>query len=75
MLKKPRRLNVCALRHGAIVRGMDVDGEEVVLGEQLAPQLVKKVLRSGGSVKFRENPLSRPVYMLYFLHDYDKSLS
>lgn len=36
-----------ALRYGAIVRGMDVDEDEVVLGEQLAPQLVKKVLRSG----------------------------
>ena len=36
-----------ALRHGAIVRGMEVEEEEVVLGETLAPQLEKKVLRSG----------------------------
>ena len=36
-----------ALRHGAIVRGMDVDEEEVLLGEKLAPELQKKVLRGG----------------------------
>ena len=35
------------MRHGAIVRGMEVEEEEVVLGETLAPQLEKKVLRSG----------------------------
>ena len=31
-----------ALRHGAIVRGMEVDEEEVVLGEQMAPDLKRK---------------------------------
>ena len=36
-----------ALRHGAIVRGMDVEEEEVLLGEKIAPTLQKKVLRSG----------------------------
>ena len=36
-----------ALRHGAIVRGMEVDEEEVALGEQIAPKLEKKILRSG----------------------------
>ena len=36
-----------ALRHGAIVRGMDVDEEEVLLGERLAPELQKKILRGG----------------------------
>ena len=36
-----------ALRHGAIVRGMEVDEEEVALGEQMAPELEKKILRSG----------------------------
>ena len=36
-----------ALRRGAIVRGMEVDEEEVALGEKLAPELEKKVLRSG----------------------------
>ena len=36
-----------ALRHGAIVRGMDVDEEEVRLGEKLAPALQRKVLRDG----------------------------
>jgi superfamily II DNA or RNA helicase len=40
------RLNE-ALRYGAIVRGMEVDEEEVVLGETLAPELQKKILRSG----------------------------
>ena len=36
-----------ALRHGAIVRGMEVEEDEVILGETLAPELKKKVLRSG----------------------------
>ena len=31
-----------ALRHGAIVRGMEVDEEEVALGEQMAPELERK---------------------------------
>ena len=43
------RLNE-ALRHGAIVRGMDIDEDEVQLGETLAPALEKKVLRSGDEV-------------------------
>ena len=36
-----------ALRQGAIVRGMEVNEEEVALGEQMAPELEKKILRSG----------------------------
>jgi superfamily II DNA or RNA helicase len=39
-----------ALRHGAIVRGMDVDEDEVQLGERLAPELEKKVLLRGDQV-------------------------
>ena len=46
-----------ALRHGAIVRGMDVDEDEVLLGEKLAPELQKKVLRGGD--EFLVNLLSR----------------
>ena len=36
-----------ALRNGAIVRGMELDEEEIALGEALAPKLQKKILRSG----------------------------
>ncbi|TAJ96031.1 MAG: DEAD/DEAH box helicase [Gammaproteobacteria bacterium] len=36
-----------ALRIGAIVRGMDIDEEEVRLAEELAPRLRNKILKSG----------------------------
>lgn len=36
-----------AIRDGVIARGMEIDEDDVVLAEKLAPELKKKVLRSG----------------------------
>ena len=36
-----------ALRVGAIIRGMDIDEEEVQLAEEIAPEIRNRVLRSG----------------------------
>jgi hypothetical protein len=36
-----------ALRTGAIIRGMDLDEEEVRIGEEIAPTARERILRSG----------------------------
>jgi len=39
-----------ALRHGAIVRGMQLDEDDVQLGEKMAPDLREKALESGDEI-------------------------
>jgi len=36
-----------ALRDGAIIRGMDLDEEEVILGEEMAPAVRESIMKSG----------------------------
>jgi hypothetical protein len=42
-----------ALREGAIVRGMDLDEEQVVAGERIAPIVRERVLSSGDETLVR----------------------
>jgi ribosomal protein L40E len=46
-----------ALRTGAIVRGMEIDEEEVQAGEQIAPKVRDMVLKSGDTALLRVTQL------------------